>query len=116
MLRPLKAIKKLVLRPLRTIVRPQAAPSECPTEPSENLPTLQIGRRRSLSKNLKMPGDVRDRRTVPVKLISEAETYPIDVELKNGDSYRGVLKEVEDTMNVLLESKFSLCVRSWIGF
>jgi len=39
---------------------------------------------------------------VPVKLLREAESHVVTVELKNGDVYRGTLEETEDTMNCLL--------------
>jgi small nuclear ribonucleoprotein D3 len=36
---------------------------------------------------------------VPVKLLHEGEGHIITVELKNGETYRGLLAEAEDTMN-----------------
>lgn len=39
---------------------------------------------------------------VPIKLLHEAETHLITVELKTGETYRGVLQEAEDTMNCRL--------------
>ena len=39
---------------------------------------------------------------IPVKLLKEAESHIITVELKNGELYRGKLEAAEDTMNVQL--------------
>jgi small nuclear ribonucleoprotein D3 len=39
---------------------------------------------------------------VPIKLLHEAEGHVVTVELKNGETYRGLLDEAEDTMNVRL--------------
>ncbi|EKX53313.1 hypothetical protein GUITHDRAFT_84386 [Guillardia theta CCMP2712] len=36
---------------------------------------------------------------VPVKLLHEAESHIITVELKSGELYRGTLQEAEDNMN-----------------
>jgi small nuclear ribonucleoprotein D3 len=36
---------------------------------------------------------------VPIKLLHEAEGHVVTVELKNGETYRGVLTDTEDTMN-----------------
>lgn len=36
---------------------------------------------------------------VPVKLLHEGEGHVVSVELKNGEIYRGMLVEAEDTMN-----------------
>eukprot|EP00607_Mallomonas_marina_P003304 CAMPEP_0182428510 /NCGR_PEP_ID=MMETSP1167-20130531/23073_1 /TAXON_ID=2988 /ORGANISM="Mallomonas Sp, Strain CCMP3275" /LENGTH=107 /DNA_ID=CAMNT_0024611449 /DNA_START=126 /DNA_END=446 /DNA_ORIENTATION=- len=36
---------------------------------------------------------------VPIKLLHEAEGHVVTVELKNGEIYRGLLQEAEDTMN-----------------
>jgi small nuclear ribonucleoprotein D3 len=36
---------------------------------------------------------------VPLKLLHDAESHIVTVELKNGEIYRGLLAEVEDTMN-----------------
>lgn len=41
---------------------------------------------------------------VPVKLLKEAESHVITVELKNGELYRGKLEAAEDTMNVQLSA------------
>jgi small nuclear ribonucleoprotein D3 len=41
---------------------------------------------------------------VPVKLLHEAESHIVTVELKNGDVYRGTLEESEDTMNCQLRN------------
>lgn len=40
---------------------------------------------------------------VPVKLLHEAETTIVTVEMKTGEVFRGYLREVEDTMNVRLD-------------
>ncbi len=40
---------------------------------------------------------------VPIKLIHEAEGHVVTIELKNGEVYRGLLKESEDTMNCKLD-------------
>jgi hypothetical protein len=39
---------------------------------------------------------------VPIKLIHEAEGHVVTIELKNGEIYRGLLQEAEDTMNCKL--------------
>ncbi|CAM9906035.1 unnamed protein product, partial [Phaeothamnion confervicola] len=39
---------------------------------------------------------------VPIKLLHEAESHTITVEMKNGEVYRGLLDEAEDTMNCFL--------------
>jgi len=36
---------------------------------------------------------------VPIKLLHEAEKHVVTVELKNGEIYKGLLAEAEDTMN-----------------
>jgi small nuclear ribonucleoprotein D3 len=36
---------------------------------------------------------------VPIKLLHEGEGHVVTVELKNGEIYRGMLSEAEDTMN-----------------
>ena len=36
---------------------------------------------------------------VPVKLLHEGEGHVVTVELKNGEVYKGLLTEAEDTMN-----------------
>lgn len=36
---------------------------------------------------------------VPLTVLHEGEGHVVTVELKNGESYRGVLSEAEDTMN-----------------
>ena len=46
---------------------------------------------------------------VPIKLLHEAESHLITVELKTGETYRGVLQEAEDTMNCrLTEGAFEI--------
>ena len=39
---------------------------------------------------------------VPIKLLHEAESHIVTVEMKNGEAYRGLLEEAEDTMNCKL--------------
>jgi len=39
---------------------------------------------------------------IPIKLLYEAESMKITVEMKNGETYRGVLLSAEDTMNMTL--------------
>lgn len=41
---------------------------------------------------------------VPVKLLKEAESHVITVELRSGEIYRGKLEAAEDTMNVQLSA------------
>lgn len=41
---------------------------------------------------------------VPVKLLHEGEGSKISIELKSGETYRGILKVSEDNMNCQLES------------
>ena len=36
---------------------------------------------------------------IPIKLLHEGEGHVVTVELKNGEVYRGVLNDSEDTMN-----------------
>lgn len=36
---------------------------------------------------------------VPIKLLHEGEGHIVTVELKNGETYKGLLAEAEDTMN-----------------
>lgn len=40
---------------------------------------------------------------VPVKLLHDGEGHVVTVELKNGEVYRGLLSDVEDTMNCQLK-------------
>jgi hypothetical protein len=40
---------------------------------------------------------------VPVKLLHEGEGHVVTIELKNGETYRGLLSEAEDTMNCQLK-------------
>ena len=40
---------------------------------------------------------------VPIKLVHEAEGHVVTVELKNGETYRGLLSEAEETMNCVLK-------------
>eukprot|EP00284_Hemiselmis_tepida_P015926 CAMPEP_0174929028 /NCGR_PEP_ID=MMETSP1355-20121228/26989_1 /TAXON_ID=464990 /ORGANISM="Hemiselmis tepida, Strain CCMP443" /LENGTH=95 /DNA_ID=CAMNT_0016175211 /DNA_START=29 /DNA_END=312 /DNA_ORIENTATION=+ len=39
---------------------------------------------------------------IPIKLIHEAESHIISVEMKTGEMYRGMLVEAEDNMNCSL--------------
>eukprot|EP00814_Leptocylindrus_danicus_P003246 CAMPEP_0116020892 /NCGR_PEP_ID=MMETSP0321-20121206/10065_1 /TAXON_ID=163516 /ORGANISM="Leptocylindrus danicus var. danicus, Strain B650" /LENGTH=107 /DNA_ID=CAMNT_0003491665 /DNA_START=75 /DNA_END=398 /DNA_ORIENTATION=+ len=39
---------------------------------------------------------------IPIKLLYEAESMKITVEMKNGETYRGMLLSAEDTMNLTL--------------
>ncbi|CAM9357899.1 unnamed protein product [Heterosigma akashiwo] len=41
---------------------------------------------------------------VPVKLLHEAEGHVVTAELKNGEIYRGMLDEAEDTMNCAMSN------------
>lgn len=40
---------------------------------------------------------------VPIKLLHEGEGHVVTIELKNGEIYRGLLQEAEDTMNCQLK-------------
>jgi len=40
---------------------------------------------------------------VPIKLLHEAESHVVTIELKNGEMYRGYLMDAEDCMNVRLD-------------
>jgi len=40
---------------------------------------------------------------VPITLLHEGEGHVVTVELKNGETYRGLLTEAEDTMNCQLK-------------
>ena len=40
---------------------------------------------------------------VPLTLLHEGEGHVVTVELKNGETYRGLLSEAEDTMNCQLK-------------
>ena len=39
----------------------------------------------------------------PIQLLFEGEGHVVTVELKNGDTYRGILQEAEETMNCQLK-------------
>mmetsp|Transcript_28796 Transcript_28796/g.58842 ORF Transcript_28796/g.58842 Transcript_28796/m.58842 type:complete len:117 (-) Transcript_28796:247-597(-) len=41
---------------------------------------------------------------VPIRLLHEGEGHMVSVEIKNGEVYRGTLKEAEDTMNCYLDN------------
>ena len=41
---------------------------------------------------------------IPVKLLHEGEGHAVTVEMKNGEIYRGILDESEDSMNCHLSS------------
>jgi small nuclear ribonucleoprotein D3 len=47
---------------------------------------------------------------VPIKLLLDAEGHLVTVELKNGEIYRGMLQEVEETMNCQLKEGKSSCL------
>lgn len=40
---------------------------------------------------------------VPITILHEGEGHVVTVELKNGETYRGLLSEAEDTMNCQLK-------------
>lgn len=40
---------------------------------------------------------------IPIKLLNEAQSYTVTVELTSGSTYRGKLVQVEDNMNIQLE-------------
>mmetsp|Transcript_17217 Transcript_17217/g.48459 ORF Transcript_17217/g.48459 Transcript_17217/m.48459 type:complete len:120 (-) Transcript_17217:885-1244(-) len=42
---------------------------------------------------------------VPVKLIHEAESHVVTIELKNGETYRGTLDVAEDNMNCHMSNR-----------
>jgi len=39
---------------------------------------------------------------LPIRLLYEAESMKVTVEMKNGETYRGLLLSAEDTMNITL--------------
>ena len=41
---------------------------------------------------------------IPIKLLHEAESHIVTIELKSGELYRGTLQEAEDNMNVHLSN------------
>ena len=41
--------------------------------------------------------------SVPLKLLHEAESHVVTIEIKSGEMFRGYLMEAEDTMNVRLD-------------
>ena len=41
--------------------------------------------------------------SVPIKLLHEAESHVVTIEIKSGEMFRGYLMEAEDTMNVRLD-------------
>eukprot|EP00617_Octactis_speculum_P027616 CAMPEP_0185771424 /NCGR_PEP_ID=MMETSP1174-20130828/64297_1 /TAXON_ID=35687 /ORGANISM="Dictyocha speculum, Strain CCMP1381" /LENGTH=116 /DNA_ID=CAMNT_0028457297 /DNA_START=50 /DNA_END=400 /DNA_ORIENTATION=- len=41
---------------------------------------------------------------VPIRLLHEGSGHTISVELRNGEVYRGTLKEAEDTMNCFMSN------------
>ena len=57
---------------------------------------------------------------VPIKLLHEAESHIVTVELKTGEAYRGILTEAEETMNCQLkegEQQSYLCIIvRWLNF
>lgn len=49
---------------------------------------------------------------VPIKLLHEGEGHVVTVELKNGETYRGMLTEAEDSMNCQMkEGRIRLKIR-----
>jgi len=42
--------------------------------------------------------------SIPMKLLSEAETHNVTIELKGGEVYRGTLDSCEDSMNCQLSN------------
>ncbi len=53
---------------------------------------------------------------VPVSLLHEAEGNNVVVELKNGEIYRGLLEEAEDTMNCRLKEGKHICFAIYHNF
>jgi hypothetical protein len=53
---------------------------------------------------------------VPVKLLHEGEGHVVTVELKNGEIYRGLLSEAEDTMNCQMKEGFFLFFFGFLHF
>jgi hypothetical protein len=48
---------------------------------------------------------------VPIKLLHEGEGHVVTVELKNGEVYKGLLSEAEDTMNCQMkEGECCFCI------
>mmetsp|Transcript_9833 Transcript_9833/g.19127 ORF Transcript_9833/g.19127 Transcript_9833/m.19127 type:complete len:92 (+) Transcript_9833:1158-1433(+) len=41
---------------------------------------------------------------IPIKLLQEAKPFIVTIETKNGEKYRGKLKNVEENMNILLNN------------
>ena len=41
---------------------------------------------------------------VPIKLLHEARNHVINIEIKNGELFRGHLIDVDDTMNCVIEN------------
>jgi small nuclear ribonucleoprotein D3 len=41
---------------------------------------------------------------IPIKLFHEARNHVVNIELKTGETYRGHLVEMDDTMNAVLEN------------
>ncbi len=50
---------------------------------------------------------------VPIKLVHEAEGHVVTVELKNGETYRGLLSEAEETMNCVLKEGTNWIALNW---
>jgi LSM domain len=49
---------------------------------------------------------------VPLKLLHEGEGHVVTVELKNGETYRGMLTEAEDSMNCQMKEGAIFCFYS----
>mmetsp|Transcript_35512 Transcript_35512/g.80131 ORF Transcript_35512/g.80131 Transcript_35512/m.80131 type:complete len:123 (+) Transcript_35512:143-511(+) len=52
--------------------------------------------------------------SVPIRLLHEGEGHTVSVELKNGEVYRGTLKEAEETMNCFLDNVSNQCGHNFI--
>ena len=50
---------------------------------------------------------------VPIKLLHEGEGHVVTVELKNGETYRGMLTEAEDSMNCQMKEGNTLNISSF---
>lgn len=53
---------------------------------------------------------------VPIKLLHEGEGHVVTIELKNGEIYRGLLQEAEDTMNCQLKEGLPLVLFCFLNF
>lgn len=48
---------------------------------------------------------------VPIKLLHEGEGLTVTAEMKNGETYRGILLEAEETMNCQIKEGMNLVSR-----